>query len=171
MINWNLKTVLLEDLHAYEKNPRILTERHQRLLSDSLDKFGLVEKPIVNADLTIIGGHQRIEVLSLKGAKEIEVWYPDRELSDKEVEEFNIVLNKVSGEFDYDTLANQFDIGDLLNWGFDEDDLGLEKPMKVKKPDKAIISLEFSDKETMMEYIQQCEEISQQSAAKMKIKG
>jgi len=171
MINWSLKTIPIKDLNEYGKNPRTLTERHQRLLSDSLTKFGLVEKPIVNTDLTIIGGHQRLAVLELQQVKEVEVWYPDRELTEKEVEEFNIVLNRVGGQFDYDVLANQFDVGDLLNWGFDEEDLGLDKPAKIKKPDKAIISLEFSDRDKMMEYIQKCEEISLESDAKMKVKG
>jgi len=112
-----------------------------------------------------------VEVMALKGATQIQVWFPDRPLDEKEMEKFNIVLNKVSGEFDFDILANQFDIGDLLMWGFDEEDLGLGKPEKAKKVVKPVISLEFTDKETMLEYIQKCEEIAQISCAKMRVKG
>lgn len=171
MIDWQLKSVPLTELKAYEKNPRMLTEKHQRLLSDSLDKFGLVEKPIVNADYTIIGGHQRVEVMALKGATEIQVWVPDRQLDEKEAEQFCIMLNRVGGDWDYDVLANSWDVGDLLTWGFDEDDLGLGKIEKPKPQPKPVISLEFIDKDSMLEHIQKCEEIAASSSAKMKVKG
>lgn len=171
MIDWQIQRLQMKDLKAYDKNPRILTEKHQRLLSDSLGKFGMVEKPIVNADYTIIGGHQRVEVMALKGATEINCWVPHRELNEKEVEELNIVLNRVGGEWDYDILANEWDIGDLLTWGFEEIDLGLDKPEKPKKEPKPVISLEFSDKDTMLEHLQKCEEIAQTSSAKMKVRG
>ena len=171
MIRWTIQKNNIVDLVAYEKNPRILTEKQQRNLSDSLDKFGLIDKPVVNIDNTIIGGHQRIEVLRLKGTTEIECWIPDRQLDEKEVEELNIRLNRNNGDWDYDILANTFDIGDLLTWGFDEDDLGLGKAEKPKKEPKPVISLEFMDKDTMLEYIQKCEEIAQLSSAKMKVRG
>ena len=168
---WNLKNLVLADLIQYEKNPRILSEKEYMHLSDSLDKFGLIDKPVVNTDMVIIGGHQRVEVLLAKGIKEAECWVPESLLSEKEVEELNIRLNRNNGAFDFDILANSFEITDLLTWGFDQDDLGLDKPEKAKKPEKAVISLEFSDKDTMLGYIQKCEEIAAQSSAKMKVKG
>lgn len=171
MINWSLKTVPLTELKNYEKNPRILSERHQRLLSDSIDKFGLAEKPIVNTDYTLIGGHQRVSAMALKGAQEIQVWYPHRTLDEKDLEEFNILLNKVSGDFDYDMLGNIFDTGDLLSWGFDEEELGLGKAEKPKPQPKPVISLEFSSKDSMLEHLQLCEEIAQTSSAKLKVRG
>jgi len=87
----------------------------------------MIDKPIVNADSlhTIIGGHQRKHVLEASGVKEIECWIPDRELSDKEVEELNIRLNKNTGSWDFDTLANEFELDDLLEWGFDKGELGI----------------------------------------------
>ncbi len=171
MMQWNLQTFHIDQLTKYENNPRTLSEKEYRHLSDSLDRFGLVEKPVVNKDLTIIGGHQRIEVLRRKGATFVECWVPDRLLDAKEVEEINIRLNRNNGSWDYDILANTFDIGDLLTWGFDEDDLGLGKAEKPKKQAKPVISLEFSDKETMLEYMEKCEAIAMESSAKMKVKG
>ena len=55
----------------------------------------------------------------------MECWYPSRELDEKEVEELNIRLNKNTGDWDFDVLANEFEMGDLLDWGFTEIDLGL----------------------------------------------
>ncbi len=171
MITWNLETRKLDSLTRYEKNPRTLSEKEHRQLSNSIDKFGLIDKPILNANNTIIGGHQRIEVLSSQNVQEVQCWIPGRLLSDEEVEELNIRLNRNNGSWDIDILANEYDIGDLLTWGFDEVDLGIAKPEKEKKPEKAIITLEFENKDTMIEYIQKCEIIAEESNAKLKVKG
>lgn len=127
-INWTLQQFRLDELTDYYKNPRSLSEKEFKQLKTSLDKFGMIDKPIVNADSahTIIGGHQRKHVLEATGVKEIECWIPDRELSDKEVEELNIRLNKNTGSWDFDTLANEFELDDLLDWGFDKGELDLD---------------------------------------------
>ena len=126
-ITWQLKTYKLADLTDYFKNPRHITETEFKQLKKSLDTFGLIDKPIINADAanTIIGGHQRKHVLEASGVKEIECWIPDRELSDKEVEELNIRLNKNTGQWDFDVLANEFQLDDLLDWGFSEMEFGI----------------------------------------------
>ena len=170
-MEWQLRTVKIAELKKYDKNPRTLSERGHRILSDSLDEYGLVEKPVVNADYVIISGHQRVEILLEKGETDVQVWFPDTLLTEKQVEKLNIVSNKNVGEWCFDILANQWDVADLLNWGFDEDDLGLGKTEKPKKPEKAVITLEFSDKDTMLEYMTKCESIAEESSAKMKVKG
>lgn len=127
-INWTLRTFMIDELTDYYKNPRSLSEKEFKQLKTSLDKFGMIDKPIVNADSlhTIIGGHQRKHVLEAGGAKEVECWIPDRLLTDKEVEELNIRLNKNTGSWDFDTLANEFELDDLLEWGFDKGELDLD---------------------------------------------
>ena len=127
-INWTLKQFRLDELTDYYKNPRSLSEKEFKQLKTSLEKFGMIDKPIVNADSanTIIGGHQRKHVLEATGVSEIECWIPDRELSAKEVEELNIRLNKNTGQWDFDVLANEFELDDLLDWGFDKQELDLD---------------------------------------------
>jgi hypothetical protein len=168
---WHLEKRNLQELVAYEKNARVLGERMHMLLSNSLSKFGMAEKPVVNSDNIIIGGHQRIQILIEQGATYCECWFPDSKLSEKEAEEFNILLNKLSGDWDHDILGNMYDISDLLTYGFDEDDLGLGKAEKPEKKVKAVISFEFADKETMLAYLSKCEEIASESSAKMKVRG
>ena len=126
-ITWQLKTYKLADLTDYFKNPRHITETEFKQLKKSLDTFGLIDKPIINADAanTIIGGHQRKHVLEANGETECECWVPDRELTEREVEELNIRLNKNTGSWDFDVLANEFDLGELLDWGFSEKELGI----------------------------------------------
>ena len=125
MIKWTTEVRLIKGLKKHPKNPRQLTKDQHQHLKTSLEKFGIADKPIINTDGTIIGGHQRLKVLKELGHKEIEVLVPNRELTPEEVDEFCIRLNKNTGEFDYEILANEWDIQDLVDWGFNEKDLEL----------------------------------------------
>lgn len=117
---WHLEKRDISDLKKYLKNPRTLTKREASKLKESLSKFGVIDKPIINADNTIIGGHQRISVLDEMGYREIECWVPTELLTEEEVEELNIRLNRNHGEWDWDILANDFNEEDLIEWGFTE---------------------------------------------------
>ena len=96
----------------------------------SLAKFGIADPIIINTDNMIIGGHQRKKILeTLLGYDpdyQIDVRVPDRELSIDEARELNVRLNKNVAEWDFDTLANNFELDDLLDWGFDKHDLDLD---------------------------------------------
>lgn len=143
-ILWKLEKRNLNDLKDYYKNPRKLTKKQFIHLKESIEKFGLIDKPILNHDNTIIGGHQRKEILKKLHVKEIECYVPSRPLSDKEVEELNIRLNRNTGEWDMDILANQWNDQDLLNWGFDDEEIpatevdleGLEEESHLLEPEK-----------------------------------
>jgi ParB-like chromosome segregation protein Spo0J len=122
-ITWHLEIRKISLLKDYPKNPRILTKDQEAHLRISLEKFGIIDKPIINLDNIIIGGHQRKRTLKKMGYKEIECNVPSRLLDEKEIEELNIRLNKNTGEFDFECLANQWDTLDLLQWGFTADEL------------------------------------------------
>lgn len=123
MIKWNLQEVSLNDLKEHPKNPRQINKDQLKRLSNMIDKFGLIDKPIVNADMTIIGGHQRIKILKKKKIKTVECWVADRQLDDKEIDELCIGLNLHQGSWDWDIMANQWDPLELLNYGFTEEQL------------------------------------------------
>ncbi len=142
MIKWKLEELSIKDLKEHPKNPRQIKKDQFDRLSGLIDKFGLIDRPIVNTDMTIIGGHQRIRVLKKKKMKTIECWVADRQLTDEEVEELMIGVNKVHGEWDWDVLADMYDPLELLNYGFTEDQLlgeckeeieGEETEKKAKK--------------------------------------
>lgn len=120
---WSVRSVNLKELKPFGKNPRYLSNHDAKEIEKSIDRFGLCEPIIANLDNTIIGGHQRVKILKKKRVKEAQVFYPNRELSEKEVEELNIRLNKNSGDFDFEILANEWEPCDLLEWGFKEEDL------------------------------------------------
>lgn len=125
MINWTLHTKNIKDLNKFEKNPRKLTKDQYKQIKISIDKFGLIEKPIINLDNTIISGHQRIEILKKYKIKTVECWVADQLLSEKDEAELCIRMNRNHGEFDYDILANEFEVPDLIDYGFTIDELQL----------------------------------------------
>ena len=141
-ITWTLKAFDIASLTDYAKNPRSLSKEQFAQLKTSLDKFGMIDKPIVNLDAahTVIGGHQRLHVLKAEGVKVIECWTPSRELTAREVEELNIRLNRNNGQWDFDIMANNFDVSDLVEWGFEEDELlGVDyKNPKLGETDEAV---------------------------------
>lgn len=132
MINWSLKKFKVKDLKDYTKNPRTLSQEQYKHLKISIDKFGLIDKPIVTSEGVIIGGHQRKKILEKSGIKEVDCYVPDRPLQDKEIEELNIRLNKNTGDWDFDILANQWDLSDLVEWGFDPAELLLDPIEEVE---------------------------------------
>lgn len=117
----------IEDLIFAEYNPRQLTDDQYRDLKDSITRFGLVDPVLVNKNKArlgiIIGGHQRVKVARTMGIKEVPCIELDLDY-DKE-RELNVRLNKNTGGWDFDVLANTFDIDELIEWGFTENDLRL----------------------------------------------
>ena len=117
--------VKVSDLIFAEYNPRQLTEQQGQDLKDSVQRFGFVDPIIVNSNPDrkniIIGGHQRARIAQILDIEKIPVHYINLN-TDKE-KELNIRLNKNTGEWDLDQLANHFDNEDLLEWGFSEDEL------------------------------------------------
>ena len=122
-VNWVLTTVKLTELKQHSKNPRQIVKEKFERLTNLIDKFGLIDKPIVNHDLTIIGGHQRVKYLKKKKVKTIECWVSDRLLTDDEIDELCIGLNLHQGTWDWDVLANEWEPLDLLKYGFSEEQL------------------------------------------------
>tara|TARA_R110000772_G_C13280738_1_gene437114 strand:- start:592 stop:1809 length:1218 start_codon:yes stop_codon:yes gene_type:complete len=115
----------IKELIAAEYNPRELKKNQYKQLKDSLLRFGIVDPVIVNKHKdrkdVIIGGHQRTKVWEDLGNNEIPT--VELELTLEQERELNVRLNKNTGQFDMDMLANHFDTDDLINWGFDEGEL------------------------------------------------
>ena len=108
-----------------EYNPRQLTKEQHNQLKDSIQRFGLVDPLIVNKnkdrDNILVGGHQRLRIAKELGIKKVPCVEVDLSLDQEK--ELNIRLNKNVGEWDYDSLANYFDVDELMDWGFTDDEL------------------------------------------------
>lgn len=116
----------LKKLKENPKNPRTLSKEQGKHLEESLSKFGQCEPVVINQNGLIIGGHQRVRSLKKLGYKDVDVYVPDRELDEKEVEELSIRLNKNTGEWDWEILGNEWEVEDLLKWGFTPEELQIE---------------------------------------------
>lgn len=68
-------------------------------------------------------------------------------LSEDAEKELNIRLNKNSGEWDWDMLANLFDMVDLVDWGFTADELNVSEDFVNSMSD-----LDFSEHDESFGY-------------------
>ena len=120
-----IKERLIADLNPAEYNPRQLTDKQYKQLKKSLKAFGCVEPVVINSNPmrrdVIIGGHQRCKVWADLGNKTIPT--VEVELDEAGEMELNVRLNKNTGEFDFDMLANYFEVDKLQEWGFSEAEL------------------------------------------------
>lgn len=123
-MKWILKKVDVNQLKEWDKNPRQLTKKGIEDLTKSIKKFGIAEPLVCNSDFTVCGGHGRLKVIKELGIKEVDIYLPEKQLTDKQFEELNIRLNKnIAGNWDFDILANEFEQDELIEWGFEEKEL------------------------------------------------
>ena len=167
---------LLKELMPANYNPRKMTEKENSDLRKSLGKFGLTELPLINKDNTIISGHQRVRLLSDAYGlnKEIEVRVPMQQLSEEDEKELNIRSNKNNGSWDWDKLANEFDITELIDWGFEDWEIGGGVEKQIENPkekeennfiDINTIKLEY-EKDTYIAVLEKISEIKKNNNLK-----
>jgi len=130
---WHIEEVKISDLKGLKSNPRKLSRLQAAHLEHSIRKFGYIDEIIINTDNTIIAGHQRIRILKGLGYKKIQVKVPNVPLSEKDAQELCIRHNRNSGEWDFDVLANEWDLGNLLEWGFEPKDFDIGKEEQEKQ--------------------------------------
>ncbi len=135
-----------QQMKPYHKNPRRINKKQFEQLEENLlylgDLSGIVHDLNSNE---IIGGNQRSSVFDVSKC-DIEIVhqydYPDEQgtiahgfiiwkdkrytyrqvrWTPKQCEQANITANRLGGEWDFDELAN-WDMSDLLTWGFEEGD-------------------------------------------------
>lgn len=107
-----IETRKLADLRPAEYNPRKKLapgDPEYEKIARSIEDFGYCDPIIINKDGSIIGGHQRTQVLLDMGAETADVVVVDL---DKDREKaLNIALNKITGEWDMQKLRDA--LGDL----------------------------------------------------------
>ena len=171
-----MKTVVkmnkpIDKIFPHPKNPRLI--RNEKYLEQ---KKSIEETPemmdlrpvIIDEDDIILGGHQRWRACKELGWKDVPVMQYTREkhLKSESFTKFNktyelvcaeIVIkdNTHYGQFDYDILANEWDVHPLVDWGIDvwqpETDLNLDEffsdPDPQEEQNKYKIILEYNEDE------------------------
>jgi hypothetical protein len=102
-------------------NPRLIKDdKFKKLVASIRSLPAMLElRPIVvNANLMVLGGNMRLKACQAAGLTEVPVVIAD-ELTVAQQAEFVIKDNVSFGEWEWDTLANEWDTGDLSAWGLD----------------------------------------------------
>lgn len=103
-----IKSIPIEQINPASYNPRKdlqPDDPEYQKLKQSLDKFGYVEPLVWNRRTgNLVGGHQRLKVLQEQGITEVECSVVD--LDEAREKTLNVALNKISGEWDFEKLAD-----------------------------------------------------------------
>lgn len=129
----------LSELKLNPNNPRFIKDEKFKKLVHSIkqdDKFTaemMKLRPIVIDDQNmILAGNMRYRAFLELGKTEIpDEWIKQAsEMTAEQRQRFIVEDNLAFGETDYDILANNFEVADLLEWGFDEKDLKIDMPIE-----------------------------------------
>lgn len=102
-----IEKIKVEEINPAPYNPRKDLQpgdSEYEKLKKSILEFGYVEPLVWNKQTkNLVGGHQRFKVLVNDGIKEVDVSVVDLDITKEKA--LNIALNKISGEWDLDKLA------------------------------------------------------------------
>ena len=145
-------------MKEYHKNPRTLSEKQFKNLRRDIHDLGDLGCIVHNLNTDeIISGNQRSKII--KPTKEnidltesfdqptrtgtVAIGYilhdgerwPYRQVrwDEKTAERACVTANKAGGNWDMDILANQFEVDDLMVWGFDLKDFGVKSDKEELK--------------------------------------
>jgi ParB-like chromosome segregation protein Spo0J len=124
-MQWRTEKRKLADLKLYDKNPRKIFKEEFEALKRDIEEQGFHAVLTIDTDGTVLSGNQRKLALEQLGFEEVDCRIPERALTGQERERINITHNKHRGVWDYDKLANFFDIGLLQEAGFNMRELGI----------------------------------------------
>lgn len=115
-----IKKVKISEVKSNPNNPRIIKDDKFKKLVKSIQDFPdmLNVRPIVvNKDMIVLGGNMRLKAIKEAGHKEVQIEIVD--WTEEQQKEFIVKDNVGYGEWDWDDLANNWDVDKLTDWGLD----------------------------------------------------
>jgi 16S rRNA G966 N2-methylase RsmD len=116
-----MKRVPISQVIPNPTNPRIIKDDKFKKLTKSIQEFPqmLELRPIVvDSNMVVLGGNMRLKACIAAGLKEVPIIVADN-LTEQQQAEFIIKDNVGFGEWDWDLLANQWDVEALEDWGLE----------------------------------------------------
>lgn len=117
--------VPIGQVKANPKNPRVLRDEKFLKLKASITEFpdmlnyrAIVAVTDTDGKYMALGGNMRLRALQELGAKEVPIMLADHWTAEQR-DRFTIADNVGFGEWDWDQLANEWDAGELADWGLD----------------------------------------------------
>jgi len=148
-----MELVKINKVKANETNPRLIKDSKFKKLVTSIKEFPemLKLRPIVvNKDMVVLGGNMRLKACKEAGLKEVYVLKAD-DLTEEQQKEFIVKDNVGFGEWDWDILANEWDVDLLEEWGLEinidnvidkleeDDDIELPQSVQLEPPKEYIL--------------------------------
>jgi hypothetical protein len=137
-----MQLVKILEVKPNPKNPRTIKDaKFQKLVKsiqefpDMLNKRPLVVFTDVDNKYVVLGGNMRLKACKEIGLKEIPIIVAD-EWTEEQKAEFLIKDNVGFGEWDWDSLADEWDAEKLTKWGLDVPE--------IKEPEEQA-EIEFSE--------------------------
>ena len=114
----------LSSIKKNPDNPRIIKDDKFSKLVNSIKQFPKMMElrpMVIDSDGMLLGGNMRRAALESLGYKEVPDSWVKRanDLTEEEKQRFIIADNVGFGDWEWDTLANEWDSGDLSDWGLD----------------------------------------------------
>ena len=137
------KKVKIKDIIPNKENPRFISDNKFEKLVQSIKDFPemLEKRPlVVDEDMVVLGGNMRLKALQKAGLKEITIDIAEG-WTEEQKKQFIIKDNVGFGQWDWDVLANTYDLEELNSWGLDLEDFPemLEKRPLVVDEDMVVL--------------------------------
>jgi hypothetical protein len=163
----NIHTIKISDINTASYNPRIINKEEFEGLKNSLKIFGQQENFIVNRNMTLISGHQRLEAAKMLGWSEVTVNIVD--LSSQDEKKLNLIMNStaIQGRFDELKLNEILEELKLTDY-YEELNLNKLEPLDLSEtvtddtfetPEEYYIKVKFDDASNLEEALAEISEI------------
>ena len=114
----DVKVVNITEIKSNPNNPRIIKDDKFKKLVESVKTFpemANVRPIVVNTDMVVLGGNMRLKAMKEAGWKEAPIQIVDWD--EQKQKEFIVKDNVGFGEWDWDDLANNWEVEELTEWG------------------------------------------------------
>ena len=120
-----IQTIKISEIKLNPNNPRLIKDdKFNKLVRaiQELPEMLKIRPIVVNSDMVILGGNMRFKACKEAGLKEVPIIIADS-LNEEQQREFLIKDNTSGGEWDFEMLANEWDVEQLEDWGLDMPEL------------------------------------------------
>ena len=144
-------------IEGLPKNPRFVKDEKFKKLVKSIEEnpemLGYRELLVYpyGGKYVVIGGNMRLRACKQLGYKEIPCKVLPQDTTIEQLKAYTIKDNSGFGEWDFDLLANEWDLGDLNEWGVDlpintDDDIEVPSVLEKDENDKPFtVKITFKD--------------------------
>jgi DNA modification methylase len=136
-----VEKVKISEIKPNPKNPRLIKDEKFKKLVKSIKEFPqmLELRPIVvDENNIILGGNMRFKALKEAGYTEVSIVRAN-DLTAEQKDEFIVKDNVGFGEWDWDSLANEWEVDKLEEWGLDLPvDLSVQEELEAEEDDYEI---------------------------------